>query len=143
MGKQYYYSPFGESTIHDRALQNALKKYVQKDNCTIIRTDYNAETQTPVWHKNGNDRKPLANIEDDSTLVIEGHGCWTSNLIGVKTKKWKPFSDNTDRGWVQITANDLAKQLKFDGLPTTHQRIRLLSCYGGGLNPKDRVHDRS
>jgi hypothetical protein len=140
MSKQYYYNPFGALEIHDGGLRDTWQKYYLKDNCTCLSTDYNCKTRSGRWHFNGKRKKPLANIEDDSTLLINAHGDWTANVLEVQTKS-KYFS--TDRGWVTITADDLAYQLMFDGLPKTHKRIRLVSCYGGGLNPEDQISDRS
>jgi hypothetical protein len=138
MGKKYYYDPFGAITHHDGAFQLTQKKYEQKNNCTIIKTDYNVKTKSGVRHRSGQTKKPLENIEDDSTLVIMGHGDWQSNTIQVKTKS-KFFSN--DRGWFAITVGDLVTQLMYDGLPRTHRRIRLLTCWGGGLNKWDGVND--
>jgi hypothetical protein len=139
MGQQYYYNPFAQITVHDGAVRDTIKKYQKKTNCTFIKTEYNVKTKAGVRH-GSSEKQPLAGIEVDSTLLIDGHGNWTASRISVKTRsKYLPG----DRGWLRITVDDLVTQLIFDGLPKGHVRIRLLSCYGGGLNPEDAIHDRS
>ncbi len=77
--------------------------------------------------------KPLKVVKNDDVLVIMGHGDWgdASTLSVNRVKKtvqfWKPGVQH----WVDMTVDDLADQLKSEGLGTGHRLVKLISCWGG------------
>ncbi|MGH7155946.1 MAG: hypothetical protein ACREF3_18620 [Acetobacteraceae bacterium] len=130
-GKKYFWDPFPETETKSKTLTRQKYQKAEK-NCTIL----DCNVTTSVTFRKPSDRDALRDIEDDSTLLILADGDWKSNVIG--------NTRNVEVGGsVQlITPAKLAAMLRLDGLPEPHVYLRLLSCYGGGLNTLDSFHDR-
>jgi hypothetical protein len=131
-GKQYIYCPFNRQD--DRNTKLTIAKYKNKPNCKVITTNVNWANLSYLMSSRGVAMKPLKAVEKDATLVVMAHGDYAANAISVK-------GFGTEKGGAErrysMTADTLAKILSMDGLPTTHYKIRLLTCWAGGPNQDD------
>jgi hypothetical protein len=107
--RQYYLDPF--PVQDDPGLANTRRKYDLKTNCTVI------GTPAP--------ENALAGVEDDATLLIDGHG--TTERTDVITADF----GNLTLGRPVVNLADLIAT--WWRLPTTHVKIRMLSCWGFGF----------
>lgn len=134
--KLYYYCPFHK--CKDGFIANGTANYSAKSNCTMLYTnvDYNSKGNVRILKKG---RQPLSVVEDDATLIINAHGDDEKNVLSAKARgKYNLLHIITqNRKWKDITASDLADQLRRDGLPLTHCKIKLLSCWSGGPGIND------
>jgi hypothetical protein len=107
--QQYYLDPF---PVHsDLALGSTRKKYVAKTNCIVI--------PTPAGENS------LANVEDYATLLIDGHGT---------TERPNVIEAMLGEVWLGRDVVNLSDLLQNCWrLPTTHVKIRMLSCWGFGF----------
>lgn len=68
--------------------------------------------------RHGDDPKALGWVKDGQTVYVVGHCAELATTL----------SDNEGR---ELTAEQLAKQMKADGLPLAIRRIKLYACSGG------------
>lgn len=108
--RQYYLDPF--PLHHDDALNTTRRKYQAKVNCTVIATPPGENA--------------LAGVEDYATLLIDGHSSTErSNVIEAA------LTNDLQVGRDVVNLADLLQN--WWRLPTTHVKIRMLSCWGFGF----------
>jgi hypothetical protein len=106
--RQYYIVPW--SPCDDPGIAITKASYRRKENCTIC---------DPAA---GN---ALSGVEDDATLLIDGHGTTDD-----------PLQISAQVGQVMATRSAVALATlisEFWKLPKTHVKIRMLSCHGVGF----------
>lgn len=108
--KQYYFNPF--QSRDDKEIASTLEKYTQKSDCTIVNSD-----------------DELGKIEDDATLLIDGHA---------KAGEPALYSKKADHSAETIKASTLAMRIQTK-LPKSHIKIRVLACWGGSNAPQHTV----
>src|SRR5262245_52084008 len=131
----YLFCPFSGYT--DDVVDKQIWKYANKINAQVLQPTRDFETFAFLNHVPPDAEIPhaLAEVEPTSTLLIAGHGDFTANSISAKF--------GASGTWKDITAQDLANLLFLEGLSQEHIKIRLLSCWGGGLNPNDNDNARN
>lgn len=106
--KQYYIVPW--SPCPDPAVKITMGSYSLKSNCTIV-----DPTTTAA----------LAGVEDNATLLIDGHGSDDDPTTIEIDYNGKPAKRNI------VAMGQLIAD--FWQLPKTHVKIRMLSCWGKGF----------
>jgi hypothetical protein len=110
--------------MNDEALKLSLQYYQRREKTSNIRLVYTNVDCNTLAYRQGN-TKPLEEFGPEWTLLIDAHG--------------NPYKDvqHVSVGGEKATATTLKTMLYKDGLKTSHTRIRLLSCFGGGYHPFD------
>jgi hypothetical protein len=123
---QHLYCPFAGYT--DDVVDMQLWKYANKVGAAVHTPTFDFETLGGLG-SSARGRGALRTVKPTDTLLIAGHGSATVNEISVQYRAGI---------WKDLSANDLATLLLLEGLGRDHVKIRMLSCWGGGLNPREK-----
>lgn len=123
---QHLYCPFAGYT--DTVIDKMIWKYAHKTGAAVHTPTRDFET-LGVLGSGPAARGALKDVKPTDTLLVAGHGSATASEISAK---YGPTGT-----WKDLTANDLATLLMLEGLSTAHVKIRMLSCWGGGLNARE------
>ena len=85
------------------------------------------------WYKFGAKAGPLKIVGTNDILNVNGHG--NSAGWGLSYKVYR----DRQCDYYSIRFGTLANLLKADGLPKDHRRIRMASCFGGGVENEPQL----
>ena len=122
MNPHYVYIPFDSNWDQDEFFAAAIARVHPKSSAR--------EHHPGAAEGAGANLTPLAGLPDDATLIIVGHGDNASARGRSQISVQKNHGGQLQ--WRDRTANNLAAQLRAEGLPRTHKVIKLLMCWGGG-----------
>jgi hypothetical protein len=113
----------------DSVLDNDATRYQQKYGTAA--NNKHKEVNQAVLIEHGKSEKPLKPVKPGDVLIIASHGSPVKGQrkeIYMKCRHW--MGSNY---LFTVSKNDLADQLRDDGLDPQHRVIKLLACYGGGI----------
>ena len=125
---QYHPLPFSKEEMEkDFATKNGNRYVERKPHYFHLFTNPESKFSFP----DSEFKKPLSALDQRSVLKITTHGSSRHKDMVFLTRNSDEVEKQRKNGTC-LTAADLAKQLKEDGLPLDHKVIRLNTCLAGG-----------